>query len=157
MATNLEPKLIGAVPQLSSRNCDTGLYYRLLGSWWIAFLASALFVVSGHLLLKAGLNNIVAASSATGQSSPMLAGLLEPQLLGGLLIYSLGTVCWMRAVSLKEISFLYPLSSMNYVLVAAASAVLFHEVISARRAAGIVIIVVGMALMNRQSSGGSSR
>ena len=46
---------------------------------------------------------------------------LQSQVFTGLLIYLAGTVCWMRAVSQKEISFLYPLSSVNYVLVVAIS------------------------------------
>jgi uncharacterized membrane protein len=60
----------------------------------------------------------------------------------------------MIAVSQKEISFLYPLSSVNYVLVVVASAVLFAEVISTKRALGVALIVMGMLLLNRKSGGG---
>ena len=74
----------------------------------------------------------------------------------GLLIYVAGTICWMRAVSEKEISFLYPLSSVNYVLVVAISTTLFHEAVSARRTAGVVVIVFGMILMIRQSGNEAS-
>jgi uncharacterized membrane protein len=57
----------------------------------------------------------------------------------------------MRAVSLKEISFLYPLSSLNFVLIAAASTVLLQETISGQRIAGILLIVLGMVLMNTRA------
>ena len=77
--------------------------------------------------------------------------LLAPQVIGGLLIYLFGTLCWMRTVSQKEISFLYPLTSVNYVLVVVTSALLFHEAVSLRRAAGVMVIVLGMILMNLQS------
>jgi drug/metabolite transporter (DMT)-like permease len=58
----------------------------------------------------------------------------------------------MTAVAQKEISFLYPLTSVNYVIVAGTSVVFFHEVISTRRAFGVLVIVLGMLLMNRKSS-----
>lgn len=110
-----------------------------------------ILVVSGHLLIKAGLNSLAPQPAATGFAIRILREVFSPQVLAGLFIYLMGTVCWMLVVSQKEISFLYPLSSVNYVLVAAASTMFFHEVISARRAAGVFFVVLGMILMNQQS------
>ena len=124
---------------------------RLASRWWMAFAASAVFVVSGHLLIKAGLNSLVPAAAGDPLVAKLLHIVLQPGVLGGLFIYALGTICWMRTVSQKEISFVYPLSSVNYVLVVMASTAFFQEVISARRAAGVVTIVLGMILMTRQS------
>src|SRR5688572_20099903 len=78
----------------------------LLSRWWIAFVGSAIFVVSGHLLIKAGLNSAVPAPAAAGFAARALGAVSNPEVLGGLIIYLTGTVCWMRAVSQKEISFL---------------------------------------------------
>ena len=72
--------------------------------------------------------------------------------MGGLSIYLLGTVCWMSAVAQKEISFLYPLTSINYVMVVATSFLLFHEVVPMRRILGVAVIVMGMILMNRKTA-----
>jgi drug/metabolite transporter (DMT)-like permease len=124
---------------------------RLASRWWMAFAASAVFVVSGHLLIKAGLNSLVPASAGDPLATRVLHIILQPGVIGGLFIYAVGTVCWMRTVSQKEISFVYPLSSVNYVLVVMASTAFFQEVISARRAAGVVTIVLGMILMTRQA------
>lgn len=122
----------------------------ILNCWWIAFAASSIAVVSGHLLIKAGLNAASASPIGTTFFMRVMHEILQPQLLGGLAIYIVGTVCWMRAVSQKEISFLYPLSSVNYVVVTAISAVAFHEALSGRRIAGVALIVLGMILMIRQ-------
>ena len=84
----------------------------------------------------------------------MLHSVLQAEVLAGLSIYLIGTVCWMRAVSQKEISFLYPLSSINFVLIAAASMVFLQETMSGRRVAGIFLIVLGMILMNTRSAKG---
>lgn len=129
----------------------TGGFAWLLGRWWVAFAASSVAVVSGHLLIKAGLNALLPSPAGTALVARVLHEVFQPQVFAGLLIYLLGTVCWMRAVSQKEISFLYPLSSVNYVLVAAISAVVFHEVINVRRTAGVMVIVLGMVLMIRRS------
>jgi uncharacterized membrane protein len=121
----------------------------LLSNWWVPFAASTVCVLTGHLLIKAGLNASTHVASAPGIAQRVLQILAQPQVITGLLIYLFGTVCWMSAVAKKEISFLYPLTSVNYVLVVACSMVFFHEIPTARRLAGVATIVLGMVLMNR--------
>ena len=124
----------------------------ILTRWWVAFSLSSVCVVSGHLMIKAGLNALTAAGNASsGVIGRVAHAVMQPEVVGGLLVYCFGTLCWMIAVSQKDISFLYPLSSVNYVLVVVASAVLFAEVISTKRALGVALIVMGMILLNRKS------
>jgi drug/metabolite transporter (DMT)-like permease len=75
---------------------------------------------------------------------------MQTEVAAGLAVYFLGSVCWMLAVAQQEISFLYPLSSMNYVLVVIASSMFFGESVSLRRMSGVALIVLGMVLMNRK-------
>lgn len=126
------------------------LFTALLGRWWVAFSLSSICVVTGHLIIKAGLNAAATIASA-GPMGRIATILSRPGVLGGLLIYLFGTACWMIAVSQKEISFLYPLSSLNYVLVVLASALFLAESVSLRRAEGILLIVCGMFLLNRRA------
>lgn len=149
MATKPRVEILLTAPPMRQEPV-ADIVLRVVSRWWMAFAASAVFVVSGHLLIKAGLNSLASAGGDL-LALRLLHTLLQPWVLGGLLIYVLGTVCWMRTVSQKEISFVYPLSSVNYVLVVMASTTFFQEVISARRAAGVVTIVLGMILMTRQS------
>lgn len=124
----------------------------ILTRWWVAFSLSSVCVVGGHLMIKAGLNALTSAGNASsGLLERVTHAVMQPEVVGGLLIYCFGTVCWMIAVSQKDISFLYPLSSVNYVLVVVASSVLFAEVISTKRALGVALIVFGMVLLNRRS------
>lgn len=116
--------------------------------WWVAFSLSTVCVVCGHLMIKSGLNATLAASVHGGPAARILHILAQPFVELGLLIYLFGTVCWVIAVSQKEISFIYPLSSINYVLVVVASAFLLAEPVHARRAEGVTLIVVGMILLN---------
>ena len=129
---------------------------RILSQWWVAFAASSVFVVSGHSLIKAGLNSLAPLPASAEFVARVLHVVLHPMVVAGLLIYLMGTVCWMRAVSQKEISFLYPLSSVNFVLIAAASMVFLQEDISARRMVGVLFVVFGMILMNTRSDRGRS-
>ena len=136
----------GAVPGI------VGLVRTTLGRWWVAFSLSSVCVVGGHLLIKAGLNAAASSSAvATGIAGRILHVLVQPEVMVGLCIYLFGTVCWMIAVSQKDIGFLYPLSSVNYALVVVASSILFAEVISARRGTGVALIILGMILLNRKS------
>ena len=127
------------------------LFRAIIGRWWVAFTASSLFVVSGHLLIKAGLNAAAATASQAVGVARIFHSVFQVEVMAGLLIYFLGSVCWMIAVAQREISFLYPLSSINYVLVVVISYVLFSETISWQRASGVIVIVLGMALMNRRA------
>jgi drug/metabolite transporter (DMT)-like permease len=127
------------------------VFRAVIGRWWVAFSASSLFVVSGHLLIKAGLNAAAATTSQSAGFTRILHSVFQVEVIAGLLIYFLGSVCWMIAVAQREISFLYPLSSINYVLVVIVSYLLFSEAISWQRAFGVTLIVLGMVLMNRRA------
>ena len=65
----------------------------------------------------------------------------------GLGIYGFGTLCWMSAVAQTELSLLYPLTSLNYVLIAFLSYLVFGERISLVRGGGILLIALGMILL----------
>jgi multidrug transporter EmrE-like cation transporter len=134
---------------------DTAVDYapatpQLFSKWWVAFAGSAVFVVAGHLLIKAGLNALAGGAPHAAIIAKVVHAFTQPLVVLGLCIYLMGTVCWMRAVALTEISFLYPLSSVNYVLVAGLSTLLFHEVISIERAAGVFFVIAGLFLMTSQ-------
>lgn len=125
----------------------------LLRHWWIPFAASSLFVVSGHLLIKMGLSHTLTLPPSSPVWLRIFHCVIQPEVAGGLLVYFLGSLCWMMAVAQQEISFLYPLSSVNYVLVVFASSTFFGETVSLPRMAGVALIVLGMVLMNRDARG----
>lgn len=121
--------------------------------WWIPFGASSLFVVSGHLLIKSGLSAVTLGATPLPLWTRIFHCITQGEVAGGLLVYFLGSLCWMMAVAQQEISFLYPLSSINYVLVVFASSMFFGETVSLRRMSGVIVIVLGMVLMNRKARG----
>src|SRR5262249_61116145 len=95
--------LLTAPPMRAEPVADVVL--RLASRWWMAFAASAVFVVSGHLLIKAGLNSLAHTSAADPLAMRLLPIVSQPRVFFGWFIYALGTISWRRTVSQKDISF----------------------------------------------------
>jgi len=113
----------------------------------MAALGSVAFAATGHLLIKYGLNSLQAASVPHGFVIRILTYLLQPAVAGGLAVYAIGTVLWVFAVSKREISYIFPLSALNYVIVGVFGRLLFGEAIPNSRWLGISIVVLGVVLM----------
>ncbi len=104
---------------------------------WLA-LGSVLLASAGQLLIKHGLNRHAADPAALLAAWPAALGLL---------VYGLGTVLWIAAVSRAAIGYLFPLSALSYALVALGGAALLGERVSPGRWAGIAILSLGVALL----------
>lgn len=126
-----------------SRSCVSrafpGVRISAVRAEWLV-LGSVALASTGQLLIKLGLNRHV----SVGGSLP-LRGILPT--LGGLLIYALGTLLWIEAVRKRDISYLYPLSAVNYTLVALGGMLFLGEAVSSARWAGIAVITLGVGLM----------
>jgi drug/metabolite transporter (DMT)-like permease len=112
-------------------------------------LGSVLFAAAGHLLIKSGLNTLKASGLPAGVGPRVLSYALQPAVMGGLAIYGIGTLLWIFAVSKRDISYLFPLSALNYVVVALGGMWLFGESIPGTRWAGILVVFAGVWLMQR--------
>jgi len=115
----------------------------------LAVLGSVLFAATGHLLIKSGLIALQASGVPSGLILRLLRYLLQPAVTGGLAIYAIGTVMWVFAVSKRDISYLFPLSALNYVVVALGGTWLFGEDIPDMRWLGILVVFAGVWLMQR--------
>jgi drug/metabolite transporter (DMT)-like permease len=133
---------------------SSGSQGRIFPPWWVALLLATLMAVGGHLLIKSGLNSIDGAALRGSLWMRLGVELSQVAVLGGLLIYGLGTLFWMISLAQQELSFLYPLTSVNYLLIVVLSALVFHERVTLRRGAGVILIAAGVVLMNRVSSRG---
>lgn len=114
----------------------------------LAVLGAVCFAAVGHLLIKGGLNAPAATAAHVALWQRLLGYVLQPAVVLGLSIYAVGTAMWVFAVSKREISYLFPLSALNYVVVALGGKMLFGEAIPSGRWLGIAVVVAGVALMN---------
>lgn len=119
--------------------------------WQLAALGAILLASTGHLLIKLGL--IIAGHTLSSVSGleRIFQTLFQPAVIGGLAIYGIGTLLWISAVARRNISFLYPLTALNYVIVSVGGRLWFGETISSARWTGIGIVVLGVALLQFSS------
>jgi multidrug transporter EmrE-like cation transporter len=115
--------------------------------WALALAGSVLLAAIGHLLIKAGLNAAAHGAHGFVLSLGTFHYTVHPTLPLGLVVYALGTAMWIFAVSRRDISYLYPLTALNYAAIALGGRVLFGEAVSAGRCVGIAVVIVGVILM----------
>lgn len=119
--------------------------------WQLAALGAILLASTGHLIIKLGL--VIAGHTVSSVSGleRIVGTLFQPAVIGGLAIYGVGTLLWISAVARRNISFLYPLTALNYVIVSVGGKLWFGETISPARWTGIGIVVLGVALLQLSS------
>jgi multidrug transporter EmrE-like cation transporter len=111
-------------------------------------LATILFTVMGQLLIKwqamqAG--NLPASWGA--RASFMMHLLLNPWIILGLVSAVIAACAWMLAMTRLPISIAYPMMSLTYPLVIAASWLMLGETLSLWRVLGVAFILAGIALL----------
>jgi len=112
---------------------------------WKTWACAAVVVASnvcGNYFLKSGMP----AELATPLD--YITVLFRPTVTLGVLLLILWLASRMALLSWADLSYVLPVTSIGYVLVAIAGRVLLHEQISARRWAGIALIMMGVALVS---------
>ncbi len=69
--------------------------------------------------------------------------------LSGLLLYAVSAFLWLGALSILDVSYMYPLLSLAYVITAMFAFVLLKENITLFRWVGIALVVAGGFLITR--------
>jgi len=106
---------------------------------FIAFSIS--FGVCGQLMLKHGMSRM--GGAAIGGNLIRLI-VPSPCVIGGLVMYGLGVVNWLLALSHLELSYAYPFASLSYIGIIVGSYFIFKERITLLRLAGIAVIIAGV-------------
>lgn len=112
----------------------------------ISVLASAV----GQVLLKKGMLNTGALTITLDQLVEILWRIgTNPHVVIGLIIYVAGTLFWLAALSRVDLSYAYPFASLSYVVMLAASWMLFSEDITLFRLLGTLVVGLGVYLISR--------
>ena len=101
-------------------------------------LASIALIATSQLLFKGAMR----ARSGGG----VMTAVADPRILGGLALNAVAAFGWIFALRELEISYLFPLLSINYLVVPLGAWWFFQETVSPRRKLAIAVICVGVAL-----------
>lgn len=109
---------------------------------------SILLAVVGQLLMKKGmfLFGTFPVSQLLYKIIPMF---LNPYVFFGLACFGISAIFWLVVLSRLELSLVYPMVSVAYILVALASWFFFKENVTLVRWLGILVIVLGVFLISR--------
>ena len=118
---------------------------KLLG---VSFLILNIFVSAGaQFLLKYGMLQVGSFSSSENVLR-YISKVLSIEVIGGLFFYGVGMILWLLTLSKLDLSFAYPTSTLQYILIFFGSWYLFHETISAMRITGTIIILLGILILS---------
>ena len=113
-------------------------------------LIAIVLATAGQLLLKAGTNAVGAFAFTLENALPVgLRLALEPRIVAGIGCYVASLVLWIMALSRTDVSIVYPLVSIGFVLNAVFAWWLLGESVTPMRLAGIGIIIAGVIVVAR--------
>lgn len=113
---------------------------------YIFLTLSILCNVSGQLLMKVASDKI---DFGAGLSFIVVKNILfNPFVIIGAGFYFMGLITWLLTLSKLELSVAYPFQALSFILVIAASLLIFKESISIPKLFGIAFIVVGIIILS---------
>ena len=119
---------------------------RLRVKTWICAAVVVFSNVFGNFFMKRGMP----AELATPLE--YITVLFRPWVSVGVLLLILWLLSRMALLSWADLSYVLPVTSVGYVLVALTGRILLHEQITAKRWAGIVLIMAGVALVSGRTA-----
>ncbi len=114
----------------------------------IAFIVVSIVAAgSGHLLLRAGAREYDGLIiQRTWHFYEWARLLINLKVIAGLILWVVSSLAYLAVLSRVELSFMYCLGSLNYLIVPLFSHWLFKESITPLRIVGMVLIFVGVAV-----------
>jgi drug/metabolite transporter (DMT)-like permease len=116
----------------------------------LILLIGLVFEATGVVLLKKGITQIgeVQKINASEILRVAKAGMTNPNILLGVFFEALFFGCLLVLMSESDISFLWPLTALSFVMTTFAARLFLSEQVSSIRWAGVVFIMFGAALIS---------
>lgn len=110
---------------------------------YLLLIINILMLVSGQILWKIGMGNVKFQLSFKGVASI----LFNFYTLAGGVIYVIATIIWLYLLSKEQLSKIYPLQSLCYIVGTIAGVVIFNESFTTFKTIGLLLIFTGAALV----------
>jgi len=114
-------------------------------------LICVVFGALGQISMKTGMRQVQQINSFSDLLDPgtIMEIFGNVYVMSGLVLYMVSALLWLGALSTLDVSLMYPLLSLAYVVTAVFAVVFLGEVVTLPRWAGIALVVVGCALIIR--------
>ena len=112
---------------------------------YLLLFINIIMLVSGQVLWKIGIGK----SSFNFSIQGIVNMFFNPYILAGGIIYVFATIIWVYLLSKEELSRVYPLQSLCYVLGILAGVLIFKECLTLSKGLGAVFIIVGTFIITR--------
>jgi len=103
--------------------------------------------VIAQLAMKKGMNMVGVVGLKDIFSEKVFSIVFQRYVLVGIVLYFLAAMIWLVILSQAELSFVYPLISIGYIITAILSWFLFKENLTLFRVVGILLICSGVYLI----------
>ena len=116
----------------------------------VILLIGLVFEATGVVLLKKGIAQVgdVKRVSAAEIARIVKAGVTNPTVLAGVFFEALFFACLLVLMSKSDISFLWPLTALSFVMTTFAALIFLHEQVAPVRWAGVMFIMLGAGLIS---------
>lgn len=112
-------------------------------------IVSVILGAIGQVLVKLGARHLELSFARQELAATLWTLLRNLPVMGGLLLYGISFLLWVKVLTKLELSYAYPLVSIGYVLVMICSYWLFREQLSLPRLFGTGLIILGVVLVAR--------
>jgi len=106
---------------------------------YVLLFINIIMLVCGQVLWKIGIGKSDFSLSVKG----LINLISNPYILGGGIIYVFATMIWIYILSKEELSRVYPLQSLCYVVGTLAGVLIFKECFTLNKGLGLVFIIIG--------------
>ncbi len=115
---------------------------------FIVLIVAAIIESIGIAVLSAGLKEINGAKQITVSeiTRVIASGATNKKIIIGITFEAVFFGCLLYMMSLKDVSFVWPLTSLGFIFTTLAAEFILHEPVSAARWCGVIMISVGAAL-----------
>jgi multidrug transporter EmrE-like cation transporter len=117
---------------------------------FIIFSVAIITAVTSQLLFKKGVSLFVFNKFSLNEILLLIKYIFSNWfLLGGIFFYGISFLLWIIVLSKTKLSFAYPITSINFILVVIASYYLFGEKLILFQYLGIVLIILGVFFLSK--------
>jgi uncharacterized membrane protein len=100
-----------------------------------------------QILFKTGMTGAALSGAPGEQTRTILRAVFTPMVFSGLFLYGVSTLLWLKLLSTQELSYIYPMIAVSYVMVTLLSIIFLKEQVPPLRWLALLVICLGVAML----------